>query len=333
MGAFADRLWRLKQRAGDPSFEEMSVRLGAAASRSSLAAAAKGRSLPSWETTWEFVRVLAVDRLGDDPQVTEKEWREHWRRARAGEHAAPDPVTSPAGPLASPSAAETAPAETGPAETGTTADAGMTAAATTGAGTTAGAGAAAVGAVTEAGALRGGLGVPAVVAGRGAVPGVRGRRRLGLAVGAAAVVVLSGAVTAFVVFDRQRDGGGAGVPPGAVASPDHDDSQFEGDITFPDGTVVPPNSSFTKIWRLRNTGTVVWANRLLARVNEQPCQAPTAVAVAQTKPGETVDIAVTVRTPSTPGRCKIYWKMADEQGRTLFPLKRPIFLDVQVGGS
>jgi hypothetical protein len=42
---------------------------------------------------------------------------------------------------------------------------------------------------------------------------------------------------------------------------------------------------------------------------------------------------VTVRTPAKPGRCKIYWKMADEQGRTLFPLKRPIFLDVQVGGS
>ena len=77
VGAFADRLWQLRREAGDPSYEEMSGRLGAAASKSSLAAAAQGRSLPSWETTWEFVRVLAVDRLGRDPAETELEWREH----------------------------------------------------------------------------------------------------------------------------------------------------------------------------------------------------------------------------------------------------------------
>ncbi|RSM47920.1 hypothetical protein DMB66_47330 [Actinoplanes sp. ATCC 53533] len=176
----------------------------------------------------------------------------------------------------------------------------------------------------------------APAAGSSASPGVAGRRRFGvaIAVAAAALAALTSVVLAFVVLARQPDGsGGAGAPPAAAASPDHDDSQFEGDITFPDGTVVPPNSSFTKIWRIRNTGTVFWANRFLGRVNEQPCQAPAVVAVPQTGPGETVDIAVTVRTPAEPGRCKIYWKMADEQGRTLFPLKRPIFLDVQVGSS
>ena len=82
MAAFADRLWRLKVEAGDPPFAEMSSRLGAAASKSSLAAAAQGRRLPSWETTWEFVRVLAVGRLGRDPEETEREWREHWRLAK-----------------------------------------------------------------------------------------------------------------------------------------------------------------------------------------------------------------------------------------------------------
>ena len=121
--------------------------------------------------------------------------------------------------------------------------------------------------------------------------------------------------------------------PTVAAPPDHDDSRFEGDITYPDETLVPPNSSFTKIWRIRNTGTVFWANRYLVRVNEDPCKAPEVVAIPQTAPGEAVDIAVSVQTPSEPGRCRIYWKMADEQGRTLFPLKRPIFLDVRVGDS
>jgi hypothetical protein len=78
----AHRLWELKERAGDPSFAEMSSRLGAAASKSSLAAAARGRTLPSWETTWEFVRVLAVGRLGQEERETEREWRAYWEQAR-----------------------------------------------------------------------------------------------------------------------------------------------------------------------------------------------------------------------------------------------------------
>ncbi|MGA3525650.1 hypothetical protein [Melissospora conviva] len=95
MGAFADRLWRLKREAGDPSYAEMAARLGAAASKSSLAAAARGRTLPSWETAWEFVRVLAVDRLGHDRSETEKQWRELWSQAHA-DLPAPEPVSEPA---------------------------------------------------------------------------------------------------------------------------------------------------------------------------------------------------------------------------------------------
>ncbi|MEW2383807.1 NBR1-Ig-like domain-containing protein [Micromonospora sp. NPDC047707] len=300
VGAFADRLWRLKQDAGDPSYEEMSVRLGAAASKSSLAAAAQGRSLPSWETTWEFVRVLAVDRLGHDPRATEKEWRDRWIRTRAAGQ--PTDTTSAADVAPEP-AAETATAAGVMPEP---------------------AGVAATSTASEA--------TPRSATGEVEEPGRARRRRVGVGVGAA-VAALAGAVLAVVMVDRQTGGSDAGVTPPVAASPDHDDSRFEGDITYPDGSLVPPDSSFTKVWRIRNTGTVPWANRYLARVNDAPCQAPTAVAIPQTSPGEAVDIAVTVRTPSKPGHCKIYWKMADEQGRTHFPLKRPVFLDVRVGGS
>jgi hypothetical protein len=255
LGAFADRLWRLKQEAGDPSYEEMAAKLGAAASKSSLAAAAQGRVLPSWETTWEFVRVLAVDRLGRDARETEQEWREHWSRAGAAD----EPETEPG------------------------------------------------------------------TAGADQVKAARGRLTAIVVAVAAAVV----GVTLGLVVVGSRDGRDEEQPAaGPVA--EHDDSLFEGDITYPDGTIVPPNSSFTKTWRLRNTGTVVWANRFLARANEQPCEAPVLVAIPQTRPGESVDISVPVRTPDGPAACKIYWKMADEQGRTFFPAKRPIFLDVRV---
>jgi hypothetical protein len=46
-----------------------------------------------------------------------------------------------------------------------------------------------------------------------------------------------------------------------------------------------------------------------------------------------VDLSVRVRAPGKPGKCRIYYKMTDAQGRVLFPLKRPVFLDVRVVGS
>lgn len=92
--ALAHELWQLKRRAGDPSFAAMCTTLGAAASRSSLAAATRGTALPSWETTWEFVRVLAVERLGADTDTTEREWWGRWTAARDAGRASPAPVVS-----------------------------------------------------------------------------------------------------------------------------------------------------------------------------------------------------------------------------------------------
>ncbi|MBI3738755.1 MAG: hypothetical protein HY258_06885, partial [Chloroflexi bacterium] len=37
-----------------------------------------------------------------------------------------------------------------------------------------------------------------------------------------------------------------------------DRAQFVSDVTIPDGTVFPPNTTFTKTWRLKNVGTCTW---------------------------------------------------------------------------
>lgn len=39
------------------------------------------------------------------------------------------------------------------------------------------------------------------------------------------------------------------------------DSRFIQDINIIDGTVLAPLTPFTKIWRMRNNGTVVWPQR------------------------------------------------------------------------
>ncbi|MBF8192745.1 transcriptional regulator [Nonomuraea sp. K274] len=253
---FAHRLWLLKEQAGDPSFADMAGRLGAAASKSSLAAAARGSALPTWETTWEFVRVLAVDRLGQDEEATRREWRAYWEQAGMGHE--PDP---PAPDRPSPVRKRTALV------------------------------AAAIG-----------------VAGTGA------------ALFAWAVPLIG--------ESAQREPVPRDTPAQAVTP--HDDSVFEADVTIPDGTVVKRGTSFTKIWRLRNAGTVPWRDRYLTRLNDTACRAPERVAIDPVQPGESVEIEVRVRAAAEPGRCKIYWKMTNAEGAELLAGKKPIFLDVTV---
>lgn len=91
VAALARRLWELKRAAGDPSYDRMRDELGALASKSALSAAARGRHLPSWETTWEFARVLAVGVLGQDETSARLEWRSHWEKAREPEAPEPSP--------------------------------------------------------------------------------------------------------------------------------------------------------------------------------------------------------------------------------------------------
>ncbi|MFJ9780826.1 NBR1-Ig-like domain-containing protein [Amycolatopsis sp. NPDC101161] len=97
---FARRLWELKRAAGDPSYDRMRDELGALASKSALSAAARGRQLPSWETTWEFVRVLAVGVLGQDEPAVLLEWRGAWEKAREPEAEAPGALAGSPGEVA-----------------------------------------------------------------------------------------------------------------------------------------------------------------------------------------------------------------------------------------
>jgi hypothetical protein len=94
---FAHALATMKVGAGDPSYDRMRGELGAMASKSALSAAARGRELPSWETTWEFVRSLTPP--GTDLEPVRQAWRERWEAARSTD---PAPSAVPPPPPASP---------------------------------------------------------------------------------------------------------------------------------------------------------------------------------------------------------------------------------------
>lgn len=97
---------------------------------------------------------------------------------------------------------------------------------------------------------------------------------------------------------------------------------FVNDVTYPDGTEITVNQSFTKVWRFKNIGTCTWTSgyQLVFDHGDQmsgPASQPlTGGTVA---PGQTVDISVDLVAPSPHGTYRGYWRMRDSSG-VLFAL-------------
>jgi Ig-like domain from next to BRCA1 gene len=262
---FARDLLELKELAGNPSYDRMRTELGAAASKSTLSAATRGRVLPSWETTWEFVRSLAGP--GEDVR---REWRFRWETANAELAEA----SKPSNVLVREEEEGKAAAEP-------------------------------------------------------ATPKAKGRR----AVLAIATVVLL--VTAAVLVPRQfrhLPSWGSHDPyplPGDAAGFGGDG--LSGDMTYPDGSQVPLGQAFTKVWRIKNTGTVPWHGRFLdiAGGTTMQCVSPSRVSVPDAEPGQMIAVSVPV-TPMAVGVCHVLWKMVDAQGALVFPDHNGVFYDVKV---
>jgi transcriptional regulator with XRE-family HTH domain len=102
-----------------------------------------------------------------------------------------------------------------------------------------------------------------------------------------------------------------------------DASEFVTDITIPDGTIMAPYQAFEKTWRIRNSGTVAWVGRWLARrgapTGHGVPTSPYRVRIADTQPSEEVDITVPVRAQPLAGTSQAHWKMVDDDGWEYFP--------------
>ena len=92
-------------------------------------------------------------------------------------------------------------------------------------------------------------------------------------------------------------------------------AEFMEDITIPDGTKLAPGEKFTKIWRLRNTGTCTWTTEYkvvsIGKFNmggEQYAYLPHAV-----KPGDTVDISLSLSAPLYIGDYASEYRLQDDK--------------------
>jgi len=95
---------------------------------------------------------------------------------------------------------------------------------------------------------------------------------------------------------------------------------YDGDVSVPDGTVFAPGARFTKIWRIKNVGTVAWTTSFRWRFEAGTLMSGNilSVPVGQTNPGLSTVIRVPMQAPMATGVYTGFWQMVDPQGKA-FP--------------
>jgi hypothetical protein len=110
---------------------------------------------------------------------------------------------------------------------------------------------------------------------------------------------------------------------------------FISDVTIPDGTILPPNTNFTKIWRVRNDGTCFWdSSYALVFSTGTPMTNLTYISLPTTvPPGSYTDLAVEMRSPGAAGTYQGNWFLRSPRGE-VFGVgssgKNPLFVRIKV---
>ena len=105
------------------------------------------------------------------------------------------------------------------------------------------------------------------------------------------------------------------IPPTATPIPCYQ-VKFVQDITIPDGTKIIAGNTFTKTWRIRNSGSCTWDTRFdIAFVGGTQMTSGTVWDLTkEVKPGETVDISIDMTAPSTIGNYQANFQMLNPNG-------------------
>lgn len=89
--------------------------------------------------------------------------------------------------------------------------------------------------------------------------------------------------------------------PGATATPCVNDSDFVADVTVPDNTPISKGKSFTKTWRLRNSGTCAWGDTykfVLINIDDGLTAIDTETIMPPVASGQNIDIEISLRVDS-----------------------------------
>jgi len=121
------------------------------------------------------------------------------------------------------------------------------------------------------------------------------------------------------------------IPPAATPTSNCDNAQFVADVTYPDNTSIAGSTAFTKTWRLKNIGSCSWTpSYALVFTGGDSMSGPAAQGlVGNVNPGQTVDISVSLTSPSGNGTYKGNWGLRNAAG-VIFA---HFYVQIQVGGG
>lgn len=109
---------------------------------------------------------------------------------------------------------------------------------------------------------------------------------------------------------------------------------YVSDVTVQDNTVMTPGQSFTKTWRVQNSGSCAWGAGYKFSLISGDAMGAQAVTLTQTvAPGATYELSVPMTAPSTgTGTVSGTWRMADAAG-TFFGDALTVIISLGSGGS
>lgn len=99
-------------------------------------------------------------------------------------------------------------------------------------------------------------------------------------------------------------------PPPCVPNAD-----FVADVTVPDGSIIPAGTSFSKTWRVRNSGTCAWdAAYTMVLVSGEQLNAPSPAFIPTAAPGQEINLTQPMVSPFTPGNHSGIWRLRTSGG-------------------
>lgn len=97
-----------------------------------------------------------------------------------------------------------------------------------------------------------------------------------------------------------------------------DYAAYVADITIPDGTMVPPKTTFTKTWAIRNAGSCTWTPEYsMVWIGGDLKGNPNKVPLTSTNilPGQTAHVSVSLSAPDEFKKYRSFWKLMNKSGQ------------------
>ncbi|MEW6403164.1 MAG: NBR1-Ig-like domain-containing protein [Chloroflexota bacterium] len=106
---------------------------------------------------------------------------------------------------------------------------------------------------------------------------------------------------------------------------------YVADVTVPDNTQMTPGQSFTKTWRVQNSGSCEWkAGFRFSLISGDPMGAQAFTLPQSVTAGATYEISVPMVAPNRTGTIRGDWRMSDDKGAFFGDA---VYVQIVVGGA